>query len=61
MASLYDIRPWLGLYPDWVPHDLERTGATGLDDFRTSAVRRPNTPAVYYFDDEISYGEINGL
>jgi len=61
MTSLYDIRPWLKLYPDWVPHDLERTRETALDDFKTSAARRPNTPAVYYFDHEISYGEIDRL
>jgi len=61
MNSPYDIRPWLKLYPDWVPHDLETTRDTALDDFRTSAARRPNTPAVYYFDHEISYGEIDRL
>jgi long-chain acyl-CoA synthetase len=61
MTSLYDIRPWLKLYPDWVPHDLEITRETALDDFRTSAARQPDTPAVYYFDHEISYGEIDRL
>ena len=61
MTSAYDTRPWLKLYPDWVPHDLEITRETALDDFRTSAARRPDTPAVYYFDHEISYGEIERL
>ena len=61
MTSLYDLRPWLKLYPDWVPHDLEITRDTTLDDFRTSAARRPNAPALYYFDHEISYGEIDRL
>ncbi len=61
MTSLYDIRPWLKLYPDWVPHDLEITRDTTLEDFRTSAARRPNAPALYYFDHEISYGEIDRL
>jgi len=61
MYSIYEKRPWLKIYPDWVPHDLEITSYTALDDFRTSAARRPDTPAVYYFDHEISYGEIGWL
>ncbi|MBW1703500.1 MAG: AMP-binding protein, partial [Deltaproteobacteria bacterium] len=32
-----------------------------LDDFRASAARRPEAPAVCYFDHEISYGEIDRL
>jgi len=61
MTSPYDIRPWLKLYPGRVPHNLEIPLNTALDDFRTSAARRPDTPAVYYFDYTISYGEIDRL
>jgi len=61
MTSPYDIRPWLKLYPCRVPHDLEIRLNTALDDFRTSAARRPDIPAVYYFDYTISYGEIDRL
>jgi long-chain acyl-CoA synthetase len=61
MTSPYDIRPWVKLYSDWIPRDLETTRDTALDDFRTSAARRSNTPAVYYFDQAISYGEIDRL
>jgi long-chain acyl-CoA synthetase len=61
MTSPYDIRPWVKLYPDWIPRDLEITRDTALDDFRTSAARRSNTAAVYYFDQAISYGEIDRL
>ena len=59
MNSIYEKRPWLKIYSDWVPHDLEITRDTALEDFRRSAARRPDTPAVYYFDHEISYGEID--
>ena len=59
MNSLYGIRPWLKLYPDWMPHDLKLSSTTALDLFRTSAHQQPQTPAVYYFDQEISYREID--
>jgi long-chain acyl-CoA synthetase len=59
MNSLYDIRPWLKLYPEWMPHDLKLSSTTALDHFRASADRRPHNPAVYYFDYEISYREID--
>jgi long-chain acyl-CoA synthetase len=61
MDSPSSKRPWLCVYPDWMPHDLKLTPSTALDLFRTAAVRRPEIPAVYYFDQEISYGEIDRL
>ena len=61
MDSIYEKRPWLNNYPEWLPHDLEITHDTALDDFRASAARRPEAPAVCYFDHEISYGEIDRL
>jgi long-chain acyl-CoA synthetase len=61
MDSLYERRPWLKNYPDSVPHDLEITSDTAIGDFETSAALHPEAPAVFYFDHEISYGEINRL
>jgi long-chain acyl-CoA synthetase len=61
MDSIYEKKPWLKNYPDWVPHDLEIGDETALDDFKASAARRPEAPAVYYFDHEISYGEIDRI
>ncbi len=59
MDSIYEARPWLKNYPDHVPHDLEIGSETALDDFKASAARKPNAPAVYYFDDIITYGDID--
>jgi long-chain acyl-CoA synthetase len=59
MDSMYEKRPWLKHYPEWVPHDLDITDDTALDDFRNTAARKPKAPAVYYFDHGISYGEID--
>ena len=61
MDSIYEKRPWLKHYPEWVPHDLEIGDETAIGDFQASAARRPEAPAVYYFDHEISYGEIGRL
>jgi long-chain acyl-CoA synthetase len=54
-------RPWTKIYPDWMPHDLSPSPRTALDLFSASAKRRPDNPAVYYFDLAISYREIDIL
>ena len=61
MRSIYQERPWLSSYPDWVPHDLDLAGFTAIEDFNFSARRRPEAPAIYYFDHVISYGEMERL
>ncbi|MBW1786036.1 MAG: hypothetical protein JRK53_05365 [Deltaproteobacteria bacterium] len=40
MNSIYDKRPWLKLYPEWLAHELEVPENTALDDFMASAARR---------------------
>jgi long-chain acyl-CoA synthetase len=59
MASVYERRPWLKNYPDWVPPDLEITPDTALSDFKASTARRPEAPAVFYFDHVMTYGEVS--
>ena len=59
MDSIYEARPWLKNYPEQVPHDLAIGSETALDDFKASAARKPNAPAVYYFEDVITYGDID--
>ena len=61
MDSIYETRPWLRNYPEWVPHKLEVTSDTALGDFRASAARTPEMPAVFFFDRAISYKEIDKL
>ena len=61
MDSIYEQRPWLKNYPEGVPHDLEMTSDTALNDFKRSALSRPEAPAVYYFDHVITFGEIDRL
>jgi long-chain acyl-CoA synthetase len=54
-------RSWLHVYPDWMPHNLTLTPNTMLDLFGSSTAKRPDTPAVYYFDREIPYKDIDRL
>ncbi|PKN30882.1 MAG: acyl-CoA synthetase [Deltaproteobacteria bacterium HGW-Deltaproteobacteria-21] len=61
MESIYEKRPWLIHYPDWVRHDLEITPDTALTDFINSAARRAGAPAVFYFDHSLSFGEIDRM
>jgi len=61
MLSIYEQRPWLKNYPEWVPYDLEIGNATAVGDFIKSADQKPDSPAVHYFDHSISYGEIDRL
>jgi len=59
MQSIYEKRPWLSSYPDGVAPDLETVSATAIDDFNKSVLSRPDFPAVCYFDQAISYREVN--
>jgi len=59
LDSIYEARPWLKNYPEHVPHDLVIGSDTALGDFKASAARKPDAPAVYYFEDVITYGDID--
>jgi long-chain acyl-CoA synthetase len=59
MYSVYEKRPWLKNYPAWVPRDIKIARDTAIGDFKASAAHKPHSPAVYYFDHEISYGTID--
>ena len=59
--SIYEQRPWLKNYPEWVPHDLELHDETAIGDFLTSADQKPDAPAVHYFDETLSYADIDRL
>jgi long-chain acyl-CoA synthetase len=61
MNSIYDQKPWLKLYPQWLPHELSIPQGTALDDFEASVARRGDNPAVCYFDNEISYAELDRI
>ncbi len=61
MESMYEKRPWLRSYPDWVAPRPGDESATAIDDFNQAVLSGPDRPAVCYFDHALSYGEINRL
>ncbi len=61
MSSIYESKPWLERYADYVPKELPLPTKSMVDLFEESAERAPDRDAVRYFDESISYGELNGL
>jgi long-chain acyl-CoA synthetase len=61
MTSLYERKPWLGRYADYVPEELPLPEKSMIDLFEESAGRVPDQDAVRYFDETISYGGLDDL
>src|SRR2546427_10155199 len=57
--SPYEARPWLKLYPSYIPSELSPQFASGLDMFLATMKAMPDSPAIYYFDQAMSYGELD--
>src|SRR5579885_3880171 len=58
-AGSYDARPWLKHYAPYVPPDLTPRFASGLEMFLETVKARSEQPAIYYFDQTISYGDLD--
>jgi len=52
-------RPWLKLHPKGYPVDLEAPDATALDLFERSFERNPYGPCVHYFENTLSYADVD--
>ncbi|MGI8648986.1 MAG: class I adenylate-forming enzyme family protein [Rubrobacter sp.] len=61
MPSVYENKPWLDLYADHVPKELPAPEKSMVDLFEDSAQRVPETDAIRYFDETISYKELDDL
>ncbi len=57
--AIYESRPWLKHYPEYIPPDLTPRFSNGLDMFLTTVREAPEQPAIHYFDSTITYGELN--
>lgn len=55
----YASKPWLKLYQ--VPHTLPEEPATIIDGFEKSAARIPHHPAIHYFDETITFAELDEM
>lgn len=61
MPSVYESRPWLKMYADYVPETLPLPEKSMADLFEESAERVPDVDAIRYFDETISYSDLNDL
>ncbi len=57
--SVYTDRPWLGLYRDGAPSDIEQDHATMLELFRATVARNSEAVAIRYFDTELTFGDLD--
>lgn len=57
--SVYESKPWLDQYAGYVPHELALPEKSVVDLFEESAGRNPDRDAVRYFDETISFGELD--
>jgi long-chain acyl-CoA synthetase len=61
VSSVYESKPWLERYANYVPKELPLPTRSMVDLFEESAERTPDRDAVRYFDQKISYAELNDL
>jgi long-chain acyl-CoA synthetase len=52
-------QPWLRLYPAGVPAVIDPGPLTSLGLFLDQVSKRPNDPALYFFDDVISFADLD--
>lgn len=60
-ASVYDEKPWLGLYDPGQPAGITPQYSDALAMFRAAVARAPDRPAILYFDAAITYAELDRL
>ncbi len=61
MGSYYDQKPWLKMYPEWLPSEFPLQNQSVLDDFLHSALVYPMDPCIHYFDQTFSYEDIRNM
>jgi long-chain acyl-CoA synthetase len=59
--SVYDERPWLALYDEGMPADIELEYENCLEMFKASVGRGADRPAIHYFSSTISLGELDRI
>jgi long-chain acyl-CoA synthetase len=60
-VSAYDERPWLSLYAEGRPHEIELEHESILEAFGRTVASYPDKPAIVYFDSAITFGELDSL
>jgi len=57
-VTRYIDRPWLPLYSDGVPADIDVDHRTALDIFVSASLETPDAAAIKYFDGGLTFGEL---
>ena len=57
--TAYEERPWLKHYPSYIPPQLTTRFANGLEMFLETTKTMPEQAAIYYFDQPMSYSELD--
>src|SRR5437762_1462732 len=57
--AAYMARPWLKHYSSFVPPELATNFSNGLEMFLATVKAMPDQAAVYYFDETMTYGELD--
>lgn len=60
-TSAYESKPWLKFYAEHVPEKLPEPEKSMIDLFEETAERVPKQDAIRYFDEVISYSELDDL
>ena len=61
MSDTAAARPWLALYPPWVPAGITPAFRNATEMFLASARRNGAAPALHYFDRTLTFGELDEL
>jgi long-chain acyl-CoA synthetase len=59
--SIYHDRPWLALYDEGMPADIEPEYRNCLEMFQAAVGRAPDRPLVHYFDRALTVAEVDRL
>jgi long-chain acyl-CoA synthetase len=57
--AAYEARPWLKHYPSYIQPEIRPRFTNGLEPFLETAKTMPEQAAIYYFDQSMSYGELD--
>ena len=59
--SIYQDRPWLALYDDGLPADIDAEYGNCLEMFQAAVGRAPDRPLVHYFGRTLTVAEVDRL
>jgi long-chain acyl-CoA synthetase len=59
--TIYDERPWLPLYDDGMPPDIQREYDNCLEMFQASVRRAPDSPLIHYINSSLTVAEVDRI